>query len=109
MKTFHPLTILLSLVTFGAFAQDYKNAWDKLNAGDMDGAISILEPKIKAKSAGINEFITYQLTLSMSDQDDRITDFLNYAKKSEQPDAYIYALWFTPPVVGGYGYKDPNQ
>jgi predicted Zn-dependent protease len=90
-------------------AQDYKEIWSLINNNQRAKATSIIESKLKNNTASIDEFITYNFLQTFDGKEDNIKNFWSQVSKSDNPDAYVYALWFTAPVIGGYGKKEPHQ
>ena len=104
-----PAILCFLILTFTLPAQDYQKAWEHINKNERSEAFKIIEPGIRNSSATIDEFITYYYLKLFDGQESEIIDFAKHVRKSDNPDAYIYALWFSSPVAGEYGYKRPHQ
>ncbi len=96
-------------VYFSAHAQDYRTIWDHINKNERKAAHDILVKKLKDNTITTDEYITYNMLEIFDGREGEIMDFLDRIKKSENPEAYIYALWFSGQVAGDYGYKAPHQ
>ncbi len=104
------ISLLFScIITCIVQSQDYKQIWNHINRNERDEANKILESKLKNNTISTDEYITYIYLQTFDGQEEKITDFAKQIGKSNNPDAYIYALWFNEAVVGAYGRKAPHQ
>ncbi len=109
LRSLLPIVMILSGGFTSLFGQDYNEIWSLINKNDRSAATDIIEKKLKNNSASIDEFITYYYIRAFDGKEGEIVDFLSRIKKSDNPDAYIYSLWFSAPVAGEYGRKAPYQ
>lgn len=92
-----------------AWAQQDKATWDLVCSNKISEAQAALDAKVKNNTATIDDYVMYMFVKAFLGKDEEQTEFLKYARKSENAAAYTYALWFNNPVAGQYGFKDPHQ
>lgn len=103
-----PILLLLFLLPAVSFAQTdaYEQAWNALNKNQHEAAERLLEKAMTVKSTAGDAYITNLYLKSYRGKDKEIRNFADsFYRQQVNPYPYVYALWFSKPVLGEYGKK----
>lgn len=110
MKLFSFLFTASLFFSISVFANNYEEAWKALNRNDRSAAKQFLEKAFNDPVNAVDAYITYMYLLSFEGKDGKITEFIpNVYSKLNDPNPYVYALWFQQGVLGDYGKKTAVQ
>jgi predicted Zn-dependent protease len=91
-------------------SSNYNRLWDLIGQEEFQQAEKMLaDGKIEPEKAD-DAYVTGLYLRTYLQSIEEVTDFRSaFYTKSPNADPYVYALWFTPPVLGKYGKKNPHQ
>lgn len=102
--------ILLSFLITKVSANDYEEAWKALHRNDRKAAIQHLQKAFNDPATAADAYITYIYLNTFEGNEDKIKDFTpKVYDRLNNPNPYVYAMWFNSSVLGSYGKKKPEQ
>jgi tetratricopeptide (TPR) repeat protein len=110
LKRYSYLLLLLNILCFNVFANDYEDAWKALHRNDRKTAVALLQKAMNDPKTAVDAYITYVFLQSFEGREDQVNDFgARLYDKLKDPNPYVFALWFNGAVLGGYGKKSPGH
>lgn len=110
MITRYTLSLLLCLICFNVYSNDYEDAWKALAQNDRATAKVLLQKAMKDPQTAVDAYITYVFIKSFEGKEAEVDDFgVQVYDKLTDPNPYIFALWFNNSVLGGIGKKEGHQ
>lgn len=104
------LFILLSFLGINVFANDYEEAWKALHRNDRKTAMQYLQKAFDDPATTADAYITYIYLSTFEGREGKINDFIpRVYDKLNDPNPYVYAMWFNSSVLGTYGKKTAGQ
>jgi predicted Zn-dependent protease len=105
--------LLLALALFVPFlliANDYEEAWRALHQNDRKKAKELLKQAMGNPQTAVDAYLTWIFLQEFEGKDNEITDFADKLYgKVDNPNPYLFALWFNQAVLGDYGKKTKSH
>lgn len=97
---------LLLLCLQCAFANDYDKAWEALHRNDRKKAVEYFRKALKNPTTAANAYITLVYLDKFDGNKNGGPGFSERIIRSlNDPNPYLYAMWFQPAALGEYGRK----
>ncbi|BDS11885.1 DUF3857 domain-containing protein [Aureispira anguillae] len=104
------MLVLVFLAPNLIFANDYQKAWEAISNKDLKTAKKLLETAQKDPQYAVDAGLTLVLLESFEGHTESVsTSFSQFYNKTDNPNPYLYALWFYEGFVGEYGKKSKEQ
>ena len=108
-KFFCHVTVLLLLPVF-ALANDYDKAWEALHQNNRKEAFEYLEKAMKDPASSVDATLTYIFLKTFEGNEKDFKDFdERVLKKVNDPNPYLFAMWFNQAALGSYGKKTESH
>ncbi|MDO6429270.1 DUF3857 domain-containing protein [Flavitalea sp. BT771] len=102
--------LLLNAFYFNAYSNDYEDAWKALHRNDRQMAKTLLQKAMQDPQTAVDAYITYTFIRSFEGTDKEVDDLgARLYDQLKDPNPYLFALWFNPSALGGYGKKTGHQ
>ena len=99
--------VVLPTVFFGQ--TPYQKAWKSIREKDWKQAESFLREGMQDPAQSKDCYITSLYLKNYRGQDDRVSTYADFYKKTSDPFPYTYALWFETAVIGNSGKKQREE
>jgi tetratricopeptide (TPR) repeat protein len=88
----------------------YEKAWAALNENKRSDAASLLSQAMNEPSTAQDAFVTNLYLQTYNGKEKEIKDFASsFYYKVQNPYPYVYAMWFSNAVIGGFGKKNSDN
>ncbi|HEY4208428.1 MAG TPA: hypothetical protein VGM31_16495, partial [Puia sp.] len=102
----YTLLLVLSIICFNAYSNDYEDAWKALEHNDRQTAKALLQKAMKDPQTAVDAYITYIFIKSFEGKESEVEDFsAQVYDKLKDPNPYVFAMWFNSSVLGSYSKK----
>lgn len=102
--------LLLSIFYSNVYSNDYEDAWKALHHNDREQAKKLLLRAMNDPRTAVDAYITYVFVRSFEGKEAEIDDLdARVFDKLQDPNPYLFALWFNGAALGNYGKKSGHQ